>query len=121
MSEIGKATLALFGVLLFFFALTTGAFGQTTRSHACFELSDAKVLANHLAEPTKGWLGYNELFASLHAEGKCIPVLIPVPAPTRPLWQTSTTTFDVGVFPLIIERRAVYGLLLGRYPQLSGV
>lgn len=95
------------------------AFSQEyTRSHACQDVKDSETLANHLIEHE--WVGYFELFETLEAESRCHLALIPVPPPGPPIWFVESDTFQVGIFPLIGEKGAVFGLLLGRYTRASG-
>lgn len=117
MSPIARGCLGLLA-LIAAIVLSIEAFaGELTRSHACRTIDDAQTLANHLIE--NEWVGYQELFNSLEAEDRCAGVLIPVPAPSPPIWAAHSETFDVGIFLLMGENGVVYGLLLGRYTRLS--
>ena len=119
MSDLAKGFLWFATCALLFVLFTNGAFGQTmTRSHGCYALDDAKTLSHHLIEHE--WVGYQSLFDELHAEGRCVPVLIPVPAPGPPIWSVHSNSFDVGVFLLQGKSGIIHGLLLGKYTRASG-
>lgn len=118
-SDLAKGFLWFAACALLFVLFTNGAFGQTvTRSHACYAIEDAKVLSHHLIEHE--WVGYESLFDRLHAEGKCVPVLMPIPAPRAPIWSVQSNTFDVGLFPVVGESGVMYGLLLAKFARASG-
>ena len=118
MSPIAKGFLVLMA-LIATVVLSTQAFSETTRSHAGYDPSDAETLAEHLV--TAQWVGYQDLFNQLEAEGKCIGVLIPVPTPVPPLFIKKSNDFEVRVFGLkTSDGTTVYGLLLGRYVRSSG-
>jgi hypothetical protein len=110
--------LAYFFALLLFLYLFTAATAQTTRTHSCYNVDDARLLAEHLA--TKEWVGYDSLFNELEAEGRCYKAVVPTPSPYPPLHMHESRTMQVGVFLTMTQNRVSYTLMLGRYTRNSG-
>jgi hypothetical protein len=115
-ASLGRAVLFLLLLCAALFGIVNVAFGQTlTRSHACPAFEDAKALSTHLIE--KQWVGYAELAESMIAEGKCYNVLVPVPAPTPPVYRQESEAFSVGLFLVETQIGPAYTLLLRRFPE----
>ena len=119
MTPLSRGYLALLaGMIALFLLIHTASAQGLTRTHACYDINDSITLSDHLA--SKQWVGYEDLYNTLEAEGKCLGVLMPLPAPPNHLYTAAGDGFLVTIHPLMGTSGIVFGLLFrGQHPTLS--